>query len=1492
MSQARIQTSDRPPRRRFLLLRLLLASLATVILMPVLLLVGLLLGLQTETGRTLLGETIEQLASQPGRMEIAIGEIEGPLPHRLRVNDLRISDDEGTWLSLDQAELRWQPLKLLERRLQLDLVEVGHLELDRLPPPADTAPDQAAQPPEKIDLNMPELPLSLRLERLSAERISLGRAVLGTSAVLRVEGNANAERGGSLQTNLEVARIDGTRGLVQADLLYQPETRELTASVTAEEPQGGLIARALQIKGYPEVNLLLEGKGPVEAWNAHLTGEAGSNARIESRLAVVGLDPLRIDLDSTADLSALMPDDLQPLARPNLQLSLSAIRQSDGTLTISNGSLESQAAHLTFEGTLDQDGQGITAQAELLTRDAEVIEPFITPASFSEGQLHLDVSGTIAKPSVNLRGQLSGLSTSEAEISETRISMNLVPDRPLSDPEAKVDFELDLEATGIDYRSEEMGQTLSDKASLVASGRAPPSGQAFRLNRLRGDFGVFELDGQGGIDLESEESDLEITLSHPDLANFSGLLATPDISGAVTGRLTARQRPGDPLIAKLQLDLSGFSSGQPLADSLLGKNLRLAGRVEKPSDNEQLSGKVMLVSQGLSATIEGSGDLQAETLALDYSLDLPSLNPLSSSLGMPLDGALALKGTVQGDFTEPAITAALTSPSLNLAGNAFKDLDSKLDLALSDGRPSGNFLLQAQTDYGALAAQTDFDLQEDGILDLRNLSLTQGEDTRLTGNLGLPLDGTPAEGSLQGQGIQLSSLSELAGQQLSGTLDLDITLNQSDSQQGIVLESQLSDLRLGAPSAPDLSVQQTRLELNLSDALAAPTMDGTLSLAQVSARGTAMESLEARAQGPLNAIRLSLSGSGELDQPLTFTVNAEGDVTSETPAVRITDLEADYGDIPLRLQRPLGITYGQRLEIQDLALGIGNGRLTGGGALGPDNTDMEFALRDLPLELLEAIDPEFPLRGLAAADLRLQGASRNPQGRFDLRLSEVNRREEQKLGSLPELSGQVTAQLQDGQLQVNGSLSGFAEEALRLSGNLPVQLSLQPFAFELADSAPLEGQLSWSGNIENVVGLLPVDTIRLTGGGEVDMSLGGTLADPDFGGRIALNDAVYENFFSGTLLQSLNLVIEGRSDRLEITKLEASDGGNGTFSGQGSVQFRDGEELLSDLSLEFSNMGFVHRDDVTAHLSGNLSLQGDLLGQSELTGEIRNDTIEIRLVDDLPPSVTELNNVIILGQDEGNSQEETSDDEQEEEQSASSGPDISLDVEIDLPRRVFVRGRGLDSEWGGHFSVSGTAASPRVVGSLEPQRGSFSIAGKSFQLQEGSVSLPPGNDLNPTLDLSAATQAGDIQAIIKIMGTASSPEIKLTSNPILPEDEVLSRVLFNKNSSRLSPGEALMLANTAATLTSGGPGITDIARNMLGADVVSFTPGEEEDGGLGSVTVGRYLADGVFVGVEQGTQAGSTELDVELDVTNNIKVNSKTGSDGSSQVGIRWQWDY
>ncbi|HMB75831.1 MAG TPA: translocation/assembly module TamB domain-containing protein, partial [Kiloniellaceae bacterium] len=77
-------------------------------------------------------------------------------------------------------------------------------------------------------------------------------------------------------------------------------------------------------------------------------------------------------------------------------------------------------------------------------------------------------------------------------------------------------------------------------------------------------------------------------------------------------------------------------------------------------------------------------------------------------------------------------------------------------------------------------------------------------------------------------------------------------------------------------------------------------------------------------------------------------------------------------------------------------------------------------------------------------------------------------------------------------------------------------------------------------------------------------------------------------------------------------------------------------------------------------------------------------------------------------------------------------------------------------------------------------------------------------------------------------------------------------------------------------------------RAGLGLDVLSVGAGET---GGASLSAGKYLVDGVYVGVDQGTAADSTRAKVEIDLTPTIKLESSAGSD-SSKVGVKWKWDY
>src|SRR5262249_26311318 len=159
-------------------------------------------------------------------------------------------------------------------------------------------------------------------------------------------------------------------------------------------------------------------------------------------------------------------------------------------------------------------------------------------------------------------------------------------------------------------------------------------------------------------------------------------------------------------------------------------------------------------------------------------------------------------------------------------------------------------------------------------------------------------------------------------------------------------------------------------------------------------------------------------------------------------------------------------------------------------------------------------------------------------------------------------------------------------------------------------------------------------------------------------------------------------------------------------------------------------------------------------------------------------------------------------------------------------------------------------------------------------------------------------------------GSPMAPRLQVTSSPQLPQDEVLSRVLFGRDAGQITPAEGVQLAVAARNLASGDPGLLDRLRTSLGLDrlnvgtssadsqnttlpqvnAAGVSPSQQTTSGTTtttpSVSGGKYVAPGVFVGIEQGSTPQSTRAKVEVEITHNITGYSSVGSNSSSQVGV------
>jgi translocation and assembly module TamB len=322
--------------------------------------------------------------------------------------------------------------------------------------------------------------------------------------------------------------------------------------------------------------------------------------------------------------------------------------------------------------------------------------------------------------------------------------------------------------------------------------------------------------------------------------------------------------------------------------------------------------------------------------------------------------------------------------------------------------------------------------------------------------------------------------------------------------------------------------------------------------------------------------------------------------------------------------------------------------------------------------------------------------------------------------------------------------------------------------------------------------------------------------------------------------------------------------------------------LPVDLTVTARNAKPLASDRLTVNLDADLSVRGLATELLNVGGRIRINRADIRIPERMPTSIAvlKLNNPAAPPPP------------------PEAKADMALDLTIDAPREIFVRGRGLDAELGGTVHIAGTLKALRPEGAFHLRRGEFSLAGQTLVFNQGEVGFDSGSLTNPSLNFVATTNRNNIAASLTVGGSVLQPKITLSSTPQLPQDEILANLLFGKGTASLSPLEMVQIASTLASLTgvtSGAEDPLESARKRLGLD--RLTAG----GANPSVEGGRYIAPGVYLGAKQGVSGGNPQAVIQIDVLKGLKLESTVGNVGGTassgtstgnSIGVIYQFEY
>ena len=851
----------------------------------------------------------------------------------------------------------------------------------------------------------------------------------------------------------------------------------------------------------------------------------------------------------------------------------------------------------------------------------------------------------------------------------------------------------------------------------------------------------------------------------------------------------------------------------------------------------------------------------------------------------------------------------------------FDRIEARLDAA-GLSRPSGRIEAKFSVAHLDGTASAEGTLSPGDALRLTKIRL-DAPGTTVDGALTYRLAAGTIEGTLSGTAPDLKPWSALVGTPVAGSAQVKATLGGAQRQTAdLALDGK--DLVWGA--ATPATAQRLRVTAQLADLFGKPQGRAELQLDNAKRGGTSIEQLRLAGRSDRPG-RFALEGGlrGSAGAPIDLAASASATLGDGRIELRVTRLAGNFGDQPVLLRQPLVMSRrGADLAFADLALGIGGGRLAGAGATKANTVSLHLLAESLPVSMFAALGGARDVTGLLGFEVTLGGTRVRPQGDVvvdaeQLRFAAASRPD------LPPLGMVASATWRGDQVQLKGRLAGPQNAALGFAGAVPLVLDPKSLAPSLPPSGALAFHIEGDGELANIVDLLPLGEDRLAGHFAVDVTVSGTVAAPAASGQLSLRNGRYESLTFGTILAGISFDLVGNRDRLVLQRFAAGDGERGSLALSGAVNLAAAAGPTFEVAGQLKSFHAVRRDEANATASGEVRLTGTLTAPS-LAARLRIESAELRVPERLPQSVQPIDVVTI---NSATGQVLSAPDEQE---NAKHLVVAALDIDVDIPGQVFVRGRGLDSEWRGRLKVSGTSAAPQLTGKLEVVRGTYDFIGKSASLTRGAITFLGGPHIDPAIDIEARVTSTDVVAIVQITGTATQPKIALSSQPELPQDEILSRVLFGTSISQIGAAQGLEIAQAAAALAGGGGlGVLDRIRQGLGLDRLSFgsagnnsalsnlgtpslaaqpgIPGTLPSAGVGTsplpvgagtsptasaaaVSAGKYVATGVYVGVTQGITTGSSGVEVQIDVSRHISIDTTAGQISGAGVGVDWKLDY
>lgn len=512
------------------------------------------------------------------------------------------------------------------------------------------------------------------------------------------------------------------------------------------------------------------------------------------------------------------------------------------------------------------------------------------------------------------------------------------------------------------------------------------------------------------------------------------------------------------------------------------------------------------------------------------------------------------------------------------------------------------------------------------------------------------------------------------------------------------------------------------------------------------------------------------------------------------------------------------VTSGPEVTVRRAVLSAGEGSVSLSGSIGSGGTlSLVGSSKDFDVASLgRALGSQYRISGLLSFDAKLGGTLAEPKGEFRARVVKGGAEKFR----FDELSGTFT--LEPDKILIKDMRLTQGTYILSMRGAVPIPVRyLGAMGFRVRQASRGSWDL-WLDAVKADLTFLNSfgNWIDWAGGkADVNLHIVGEETSPRVFGYLVINGADVKFVGLADAITDIRGRVAFTGDKAQVEALSGKIR-SGSISVSGPVEFKEFRDPVLALNAEARDLPILS-DKLTGQLNGNLSITGPV-SFPKLAGRLRLDHAEVPFAA-----------VGALG---------------------GSSYNAKLDLTIVAGEDVRVKGSGLDVEALGELQVRGTLAAPVAIGVLEARRGQFSYLGTGFEVMRGRAEFSSERGLAPEVDLACETLVKDVRVMLTLNGLLDGKEklsVTLSSNPPLPQDQILSLLNYPSALSKLLAGNVEgALASEVSRMVDQelrsrlSLGLERLLKGALALDEFKVERGQQEEL---TVRLGKYLLKNFYL---------------------------------------------